>query len=280
MTFEAPWLSVSFPELSNVSKLGEGGQKVVFSATHATDGEVVLKLIRAGQNPARIEREIQAVQTVISHRVPKVLDAGVADTQAGSFIWLREQRVVGECLRDELEHRTLRLDEALRLGLHVLEALADAERYRIVHRDVKPENIMVDGNGDFWLLDFGIARHLDLESLTATALGGVGTVGYAPPEQYQNRKREIDARADLFALGVTLYEVLAGHHPFRAGARDVREVLRRIEQSSLPPLVVEGDRSGEFAGFVATLAQRRREHRPMSAADALDWLRKVASSIS
>jgi serine/threonine-protein kinase len=80
-----------------------------------------------------------------------------------------------------------------------------AEAVSIVHRDVKPANIIVDPQGEFWLIDFGVARHLDLDSLTATAApGGCGTIGYAPAEQCRNDKPDIDARADLFALGVTL----------------------------------------------------------------------------
>jgi len=95
----------------------------------------------------------------------------------------------------------------LKLGLQVMEALERAERSQIVHRDVKPENIMQDSAGGFWLLDFGIARHLDLSSLTASGLPyRKMTLGYAPPEQCRNFKREIDSRADLFALGVTMHE--------------------------------------------------------------------------
>jgi serine/threonine protein kinase len=103
----------------------------------------------------------------------------------------------------------------LRLGLHVLEALERAETVQIVHRDVKPDNIMCDGEGNFWLLDFGIARHLELSSLTPTASPfGKMTLGYAPPEQCRNVKGDIDSRADLFALGVTLHECATGRNGF------------------------------------------------------------------
>jgi serine/threonine-protein kinase len=195
----------------------------------------------------------------------------------GPIIWLREQRVMGESIRTHLRRGPLALTQAIKLGLHVLEALADAERCRIVHRDVKPDNVMMDLNGDFWLLDFGSARHLDLESLTATSpFGGTGTPGYAPPEQYQNRKSEIDARADLFALGVTLYEAISGANPHTSGARDVRETLRRVDGGALPLLSIKGDSGGKISEFVTTLAQPRREHRPRSVAEALAWLSQLA----
>jgi eukaryotic-like serine/threonine-protein kinase len=86
-------------------------------------------------------------------------------------------------------------------------------------------------------IDFDIARHLRLESLTATAAAfGQFTWGYAPPEQCRNIKAQIDARSDLFALGVTLYECATGSNPFRKGARDPLEILSRIEGMPLPPL--------------------------------------------
>lgn len=268
------WLEQQFNGLSGMTPLAQGGQKYVFRAVHAADGDVVLKLIKQGQDIQRIEREIEAVQKVQSARVPRVLEIGMLDTPAGPFAWLREQRVVGEPVRTILNQGPMPLDEVKKLGLHVLEALVAAEAVRIVHRDVKPENIMRGDDGSYWLLDFGIARHLDLTSMTdTTALGGLGTVGYAPPEQYRNRKQEIDGRADLFALAVTMVECLTGKHPYRDGARDAGAVLRRIEQTPLAVPPVPGE--DEFVDLISTMGQRRLDCRPPNAADALKWMREV-----
>src|SRR5688572_8842283 len=94
--------------------------------------------------------------------------------------------------------------------------------------------------GDYWLLDFGIARHLDLSSLTPTLASGVGTLGYAPPEQYRNWKSDIDSRADLFAVGVTGFEAATGVHPFRDGAKSGAEVIDRIENRLHPVPSIQG----------------------------------------
>lgn len=102
-------------------------------------------------------------------------------------------------------------------------------------------------------------------------------MGYAPPEQYRNQKRDIDIRADLFALGVTLCECATGQHPFTSGARDVGEVLRRIEGQPVPPFSVPGDNGGALCDLLVTLMQRRPDHRVQSAAEALAWLRALAS---
>ncbi len=268
------WIQEQFPGLSNLALIAEGGQKWVLRATHCTDGAVVLKLIKqSGDAGARIQREILAVKQVASARVPKMREVGSLATDAGPLVWVREDLVAGASVRQCLQRGPLAVSEAVRLGLHVLEALADAERARIVHRDVKPDNVMRANDGAFWLLDFGIARHLDLESLTATSLGGVGTLGYAPPEQYKNRKREIDIRADLFALGVTVVECLLGKNPFRDGARDAADVIRRIEESPLSVPSIKGDTEGAFADFLRALTQRRADCRPSSASDALAWLK-------
>jgi serine/threonine-protein kinase len=206
------------------------------------------------------------------------LEIGLARSPLGDVIWLREQIVSGVTLRDRFARSTLTPKDVMRLGLHVLEALAAAEAVRIVHRDVKPENIIVAQDGSYWLLDFGIARHLDQQSLTATGLAfGLGTPGYAPPEQFRNVKSEIDARSDLFALGVTAYESVEGVNPFLQGARDVAEIIRRVETKPLPPISKRIDKDGQFCDLVIAMTRVQRNHRPASAADALQWMQEICS---
>jgi serine/threonine-protein kinase len=160
----------------------------------------------------------------------------------------------------------------------VLEALASAETVRIVHRDVKPENIMQDPAGNYWLLDFGIARHLDLVSLTPTINAfGVGTPGYASPEQFRNMKRDIDNRSDLFALGVALFECVEGVNPLRDGARDNREILHRTETRPLPQISRSVDRAGGLSQLVLAMTRVHRDHRPATAAVALQWIREICA---
>jgi serine/threonine-protein kinase len=276
MSIDPAWLGTQFPDLTAIAPIGHGGQKVVFSATHPTDGEVVLKLINPTHDPENARREVLAVLKVQSPRVPKILDQGTVATSFGTSIWLREQRVIGTTLRECLQAGPLDTTKLLKLGLQMLEALTAAEQEHIVHRDVKPENIMCDANSDFWLLDFGLARHLHLDSLTATALHwGKGTPGYSPPEQIRNLKPNIDARSDLFALGVTLHECATGINPFTDGTRDMLERIRRTETTTLTPLSLGFGAANDFRDLVATMVQKRFDHRPNSAAEALEWMREV-----
>jgi eukaryotic-like serine/threonine-protein kinase len=276
---DIPWIAAQFPQLSGLQPLATGGQKVVFAAQHSSDGDVVLKLLLKATGEERLEREVLAGQLIECERVPRVFETGELATPIGSCIWLREQRVQGTTLRTPLRMGAFDFAAVVRLGVQLLATLALAEAKRIVHRDIKPENMMVDGSGNFWLLDFGLARHLDLESLTATRFAfGVGTVGYSPPEQMRNRKREIDGRADLFAAGVLLYECATGINPFVVGARDQLEVLKRVEQQQLPRLQLAADCDGSFADLVAALTQKYPNQRPRSVADALKWMTEIAST--
>jgi eukaryotic-like serine/threonine-protein kinase len=277
---DIPWIAAQFPQLSGLQPLAQGGQKIVFAAQHASDGDVVLKLLLRSSDGQRLEREVLAGQLVECERVPRVFETGELDTQLGSCIWLREQRVSGTTLRTRLVRSgALDFTSVVRLGVQLLSTLAHAEAKRIVHRDIKPENMMVDTSGNFWLLDFGLARHLDMESLTATKMPwGMGTLGYSPPEQLRNRKREIDGRTDLFAVGVLLHECATGTNPFREGARDDLEILRRVEQLAMPRLQLSEDRGGALADLVSALVQKFPTQRPRTIADALMWMREIESA--
>ncbi|MBG1263739.1 serine/threonine protein kinase [Nostoc commune] len=278
MSIDLIWLQQQFPEISSLNYLNKGGQKRVISGSHATEGDVVLKICSPMAGLERIIREIQAVQEISSLRVPKIFDFGLNNNSPiGNFMWIREQRIPGRSLRDVLEKQgCLDLSQILRLGLQILEVLADAEKSRIVHRDVKPENIIIDIDGDAWLLDFGLSRHLDLDSLTDTAgYFGVYTLGYAPPEQYRNIKREIDSRSDLFALGVTLYECAEGVNFFRHEARDPNEIFRRVETKLLPRISKVMDKKGQLPDLLEAMTRPRPSQRLNSVAEALIWMKEI-----
>ena len=275
-TIDLAWLASQFPDLSNLTPLSIGGQKLVLSADHPADGAVVLKLIRPNQDIQTTERELLAIVQVNSPRVPRVTERGQIQTPIGDCVWFREQRVQGDSVRTVVSAGPMNPADVLKLGLHVLETLAAAEAVSIVHRDVKPDNIMRDPNGDCWLLDFGLARHLTLSSLTVTGSPfGKMTVGYAPPEQSRNIKGEIDSRADLFATGVTLHECATAVHPFRSGSRDDLETLRKVDAVPLPQLTLPINRSRDLADLVSAMTQKRRDHRPSTVREAYDWMTEI-----
>lgn len=279
MNIDLAWLQQRFPDLTGLALMGRGGQKLVFTCRHPVDGSVVLKLCNiGGDSDARLPREIKAVRQLSNVRIPQVLDEGILPSPVGDILWVRETRIDGTNLRALLRNGPMTPVAILHAGRDLLETLAAAEQVRIVHRDVKPDNIIIGTNGSGWLLDFGLARHLDETSLTATALPfGVGTPGYCPPEQFRNRKPEIDSRADLFGLGVTLYECAEGVNPLRDKARDLNEVLRRTESQPLKPLTRPVDSVGEFNNLVMAMTRIRHTQRPRTVAEALTWMREICA---
>ncbi|MDE1160603.1 MAG: serine/threonine-protein kinase [Acidobacteriaceae bacterium] len=281
MPFDVAWVSSYFPELSLVELIGAGGQKIVFKAQHPTDGWVVLKIIDQRQDPVETEREILAVSTINSPRVPSIHEHDTVTTPLGHSVWIREHYVSGTTVADVINGAPLTLDECLRMMRHLLEALKGAESANIVHRDVKPANIVRDLNGDFWLLDFGIARHLSLASITATAsIFGKLTLGYAPPEQMRNNKPFIDVRSDLFALGITVVECITGEHPFWVPAPASNlEVVKRVETQAVVLDFGPSPKAKAFEQLISTCIQKRRDLRPRCVDDALAWLDSVEATV-
>jgi len=284
-------LRAQFPNLAKIAPHGGGGQKEVCRAEF--QGRLVaLKLILPiPGSEERTLREIQAIRQLSSSCVPKVIESGER-TLSGQkrhyivedFIEGRTYRAVLQENQQQLKHfkergQMLELEQkrvqdfrrVLELAKVLLNAAADFEQIKLVHRDIKPENIMIDGSGKIWILDFGIARHLTLSSLTPSGGFGIGTIGYAPPEQYRNLKPEIDGRADLFAIGIVVHESLTGSHFYLQGAPDALAVIHKMDRLDLPRLALAEDPTNEFADFIASLCQRYPSRRPRSAAEAVTW---------
>jgi len=283
MTVDAAELQRLFPHLSAFGPPAAGGQKLVYRCQHQSLGPCALKLIRPGAEP-RLDRELEAVrriQQVSSDHVPRVFDVGKIELpMVGQIVWLLEQFIDGVPLSDLMLQGSLGKDRTLNLGLDLLSATTDAESVNLVHRDIKPPNIVVDSHGKAWLLDFGIVRILDLTSITpSNQMVGPHSPGYSAPEQFNYSKRDIDSRSDLFAIGVILYQSAVGVNPFLAGARDRQEVLRRVLQDPLPRLHLPWDTRGEFADLVAVLTQKYPYQRPRTSAEALAWLQDIADHL-
>lgn len=273
-------LEEQIPAVRHLQALATGGQKDVYLGEHSEFGRVVVKITR-GSSPDRAVREVKAVQALSSPHVPKVFGVGSLASPGSSVIYTIEQYISGRTLRHMLSERSrLPLRACLHLLGSLLETAVEMERVHIVHRDIKPENIMYDDSGVVWLLDFGIARVLDLTSLTdSQARFGPHTAGYAAPEQFRNRKQDIDIRADLFSIGVVAYESLSGRNPFRENARSPLEVLTRTETIVLDPLRLEGDTQGQLSGFIGVLCHRYPSRRPPSAQTASNWFRAIRPTV-
>mmetsp|Transcript_20778 Transcript_20778/g.67292 ORF Transcript_20778/g.67292 Transcript_20778/m.67292 type:complete len:278 (+) Transcript_20778:732-1565(+) len=260
-------------DLKNLKPLKKGGQKEVYLADHDTYGSVVFKKIFPSPNSHdRTLREIRAVALLKeADFIPNIISHN-CEEDSPDYIWLVEERVVGDNLRDEFKKGTsFNINDVVRFLDTMLEIAVLSESHSLVHRDIKPENIILDENDNFWLLDFGIARHLDLESITESKDPfGLFTIGYASSEQFRNLKKMIDIRADLFSIGVVCHEMLKGQNFYTTDVdNDIFKVIKKLENSSLPPLRIDGDTQFLLSTFISLLGDHRRNRRPQTAKEAL-----------
>ena len=199
--------------------LGKGGMAAVYRARQqSVQRDVAIKVIKPdltqSLNPeeflARFRREAQTIANLSHPHILKLFDYG----QAGEMLYLVMELLSGGTLADRLKGGRLNLTAAAKLLDQVAGGLDYAHKRGIVHRDLKPQNVLFDEEGNAFLSDFGIAKLLN-EGTKLTGTGtALGTPAYMPPEQWQNRA--LDARADVYALGVLLFEALTGQMPFNA----------------------------------------------------------------
>ena len=263
-------------EFEKIELMARGGQKIVFDGVHNSYGETVIKLYFQLNDPRSL-REIQIERDLNLSMVPKIYETGTIEYEGTETLYIIEQKVKGTELRKVLESgKRFSLEEAVTFLEQGLEFIACIENNGIVHRDIKPENIIRADDGRIFFLDFGIARILGADSLTRTgAMMGPHTPGYAAPEQFNNLKKEIDSRADIFSLGVVTYECITGKNPFREGSINALEVLQKTETITPVQYSIKGDTQSQFMALLGAMMGKYPSRRPRTAKQAIDWL-KVA----
>ncbi|WP_437618346.1 protein kinase domain-containing protein [Sorangium sp. So ce1151] len=203
-----------FPGYWTRRVLGQGGFGFVFEAEPEDGGpSVAIKLARADRRGAgaQLQREIEALSAVGVPHAPAVHASGTLDDGSPYAVL---ERIAAPTLAARLSSRPApRVEEAARLGLATLAALEAVHARGYVHCDLKPENLFVDGAGQATIIDFGIARVVGRRGDAPDDELGIGTAEYIAPEQSAGRA-DLDARADIYAMGVILYELFAGRPPF------------------------------------------------------------------
>lgn len=201
-------------ECKIIKELAQGGQKTVYLAEHPQLGTVVIKkgFIKSFTSLERIKREVELLSDLESVFYPQQYHFNI-DIKTKSFE-IVEDYIEGKVLREALPDIQTPL-QIFTLIHSLIKGLSLIWDKNIVHRDLKPENIIIRTNGMPCIIDLGIARFLDLESITKT-ISPIGpcTPIYAAPEQLSNNKNLIDPRTDFFALGIIVLELYLGVHPF------------------------------------------------------------------
>ncbi len=229
-----------------IEKIGEGGMGVVWKALDITlDREVAVKLLpdAVAQDPDRLtrfEREAKAVAKLSHPNILEIFDFG----REGEVTYAVTELLHGETLRERLEGGTLNRRKTAEIGASIADGLAAAHQAGIIHRDLKPSNIFLTNDGRLKILDFGLARTIEVAGNADTQLPTVsrytepgsvlGTVGYMSPEQV--RGEPADHRSDIFSLGCVLYEMITGKRAFaRDTAAETMTAILREETSDLRP---------------------------------------------
>lgn len=232
-------------------RLATGGMSEIFDAERVS-GEVrqraAIKLLAIGGEmsslPARFARECRILATLSDARIARYYDSGVA---ADGRPWLAMEIVDGVPLDRYVDTHRLDLRRRVALFIDLLGAVGHAHRHLIVHRDLKPANILVTAEGQLKLIDFGIARALDEAKPSTTAVESrLLTLDYASPEQL--RGGVVTVASDVYQLGLVLYELVVGRHPFADSAKDrlalIRAVLERAPDAPSRVLRGMGDAAG------------------------------------
>jgi eukaryotic-like serine/threonine-protein kinase len=248
--------------------LGGGGMGVVYSAEDTRLGRTVaLKFLppALSLDPEAKQRFLQEARAASALEHPNVCTIHEVGETADGRLYLAMPRYDGETLRQRIARGPLPVAEAADIAEQIARGLGKAHRQGIVHRDVKPANLMVTADGVAKILDFGIAT---LTGSAATPDTHAGTPSYMSPEQA--RGEEVDARTDLWSLGVVLYEMLAGRRPFRGEHPQAVRYAHAHEEP--PPLAeVRPEAPAELARIVSRLLAKEREERyPDAAAVVVD----------
>jgi serine/threonine-protein kinase len=251
------------PGYKILGKLGAGAMAIVYKARQLSlNRTVAIKILpkRFSENPEYVERfykEGQAAGKLNHQNIVQAIDVG----EAGGYHYFVMEYVEGKTISDDLVAGNIfEESEALDIIIQVAKALAHAHACSLIHRDVKPKNIMINTNGTVKLADMGLARATtDIEAAQSEAGKAYGTPYYIAPEQIRG-KIDIDGRADIYGLGATLYHMVTGRVPFMA--EDSADVMRKhLREKLIPPDHINTALSAGVSEVIEIMMAKQKEDR-------------------
>jgi serine/threonine protein kinase len=257
--------------------IASGGMGLVYEAVQESPHRsVALKVMRrTAATPSSLKRfrnEAQLMARLHHPGIAQVYEAGVDETGPEPVPFITMELIPGaKTLRDYVRAKALSREQIVELVAQAADAVAHGNAKGVIHRDLKPSNILVDHAGTLKIVDFGVARTMDADTpVTYQTEPGqlVGTVQYMSPEQITADSRELDARADVYSLGVILYELLSGRLPHDLEGKSVYEAAMVIrDQPSHKLGTVSSDVPLDLETIVHRAVEKDRDRRYATAAD-------------
>jgi tetratricopeptide (TPR) repeat protein len=254
-----------------LSELGRGGMGVVYKARNESNGDIVaLKVLLAGEFASKkiIKRFKDEISVLCQLDHPNIIPIRTSGAEQGLNFFT--MAYVEGCGLDKLiKERKVSMRRGLEIVATVCEAIHQAHEIGIVHRDLKPGNVMVDKDGIPYVMDFGLAKDLEANHSMTRSGVPIGTPYYMPPEQAKGDHRNLDERADIYALGAVLYEIITHRVPFKAST--TTELMRMIiEEEPTPPRQLRPHCTPEYEAIALKSLAKDADDRYDTALDMAD----------
>jgi serine/threonine protein kinase/Tfp pilus assembly protein PilF len=262
-----------------LEELGRGGMGRVYKVfDKRIKEEVALKLLRQdiADDPQMVERfsnELKFARKIIHKNIGRMYDLGEAE----GILYITMEFVPGEDLKAFIKRAgQLSIGKTIAIVEQVCEGLVEAHKLGVVHRDLKPQNIMIDKSGNARILDFGIARSLNAEGITEAGMI-VGTPEYMSPEQVGGE--DIDQRVDLYALGIILYEMVSGSVPFRADSA-IAVAMKHKSEKPQAPNTINPQVPDSLNRMIIRCLEKNKNNRFQTAEEILLELKSIKESVT
>ncbi len=264
--------------------IGSGAMGVVFEAEHQTTHRIVaLKVLRGGEAmPDRLKRfvlEAQVLNQMHHPGIAKLYETGMFAADDGQQPYFAMEMIHGRSLNKHVTENGLNLGQRVGLLIQICNAMQYAHLRGVVHRDLKPGNILVNDAGQPKILDFGLARvtNSDIQAVTMhTAAGQIlGSLNYMSPEQASGMPDQIDFRADIYALGVIGFSMFSGRLPLNLRNKPLYLAIKDIQETQ-PPLLgtILPELRGDLESIIAKALQKKKERRYQNASDLAEDLER------
>jgi len=282
-TFEAPVTELTrgstlAGRYEVIEDLGRGGMARVYKAfDKEIEEKVALKLLKPEiiadeRTIKRFRNELKFARRIAHKNVCRMYDLN----KEGGTYFITMEYVPGEDLKSSIKRMgPLSSGKALFIAKQVCEGLAEAHRLGVVHRDLKPRNIMIDREGNARIMDFGIARSIKAKGITEEGMM-IGTPDYMSPEQAEGK--EIDHCSDIYSLGVILYEMVTGTIPFE-GDTPISIAIKHKTDKPRDPREINSQISGDLSSLILKCMEKKKENRYQNVEEILSELSKIEKSI-